>query len=189
MEHEKLMIGGVDMWGNMMATQSLLDARISRDHGIKFKECKEERILALVDEMMEFAKETKCFKYWSRKEPSSEAVRLEEFVDGIHFYLSKFNELHGDPLEIIEASNSREKMKRPLNNPNVKKLVTYEILRAIHYLIQSKDRHGADERMQLLHSFSHFMAAGRLNGFTDLDIEKMYYIKNRKNQDRQDQGY
>lgn len=184
MEHEKKMIGGVDMWGNMMATQKLLDDRIVMEHGIKFKQQKEERILALIDELMEFAKETRCFKYWSKKDPAHETVRLEEFVDGIHFYLSKFNELYGDPHEMIEAAAAAK-----IHKGDLRKAITHHITLAIQYLIQSKDRHGADERMQLLHSFSHFMAAGRLNGFSDLDIEKMYYIKNRKNHSRQDSGY
>ena len=34
------------------------------------------------------ANETRCFKFWSTKGPSDDAVILEEYVDSIHFLLS-----------------------------------------------------------------------------------------------------
>ena len=48
----------------------------------------QEKGLALLIELAELANETRCFKFWSTKGPSDDAVILEEYVDSIHFLLS-----------------------------------------------------------------------------------------------------
>ena len=42
---------------------------------------------------------TRCFKYWSTKGPSPKDVILEEYVDGLHFFLSL-----GIPLNVKKTS-------------------------------------------------------------------------------------
>ncbi|QTD41460.1 dUTP diphosphatase [Sporosarcina sp. Te-1] len=44
--------------------------------------------LALLVELSELANETRCFKFWSHKEPSPDHIIIEEYVDSIHFLLS-----------------------------------------------------------------------------------------------------
>ncbi len=191
------MIGGIDMWGNMMATQQLLDGRICREHGISFERLNAERFLATTDEILEYAKETKCFKYWSVKEPSEIPVRLEEFVDGIHFYLSRGNELGTNPDDFLYASHAAKELAKEKQNAIYigaalsKNAVISELLMdAIFHLMRSaKIQLMNEKRASLFHSLTCYLAVGRLDGFNDRDVEKAYYIKNRENQNRQNTGY
>ncbi|MBO4541463.1 MAG: dUTP diphosphatase, partial [Bacilli bacterium] len=57
-------------------------------HGVSYQTTKSRRLLALLVEMGEFANETRCFKFWSLKGPSPKEVMLDEYADGLHFYLS-----------------------------------------------------------------------------------------------------
>ena len=68
--------------------QDTLDRRIFENHDVTREDTTIRRILALLVEVGELANETRCFKFWSSKDPSEKAVILEEYVDGIHFLLS-----------------------------------------------------------------------------------------------------
>src|SRR5690625_3724076 len=65
-----------------------LDEHIKQKHGLTHKNLLEEKHLALIVELGELANETRCFKYWSTKDPSERASILEEYVDGVYFILS-----------------------------------------------------------------------------------------------------
>ena len=39
-------------------------------------------------EFGEFANATRCFKYWSNKPSEAQDIVLDEYVDGLHFFLS-----------------------------------------------------------------------------------------------------
>ncbi|MBM7869320.1 dimeric dUTPase (all-alpha-NTP-PPase superfamily) [Clostridium pascui] len=60
-------------------------------------------LLALQVEVSELANETRCFKHWSNKGPSSKDVILEEYVDILHFFLSVGNQLGFSAKEIEDA--------------------------------------------------------------------------------------
>lgn len=65
-----------------------LDQTIAKNHGITYESTRNKRILSLLVELGEFANSTRCFKYWSLK-PSEPMERvLDEYVDGLHFFLS-----------------------------------------------------------------------------------------------------
>src|SRR5690625_5632985 len=68
--------------------QHKLDTYIEQNHQVEGKELIEEKILALLVELGKCANENRCFKFWSTKGKSEQAIILEEFVDNIHFLLS-----------------------------------------------------------------------------------------------------
>ncbi|MCR5348540.1 MAG: dUTP diphosphatase [Bacilli bacterium] len=70
------------------ALQEELDAEIALAHGVDYDSTFTRRVLALLVELGEFANETRCFKYWSFKEPSPKEKILDEYADGLHFLLS-----------------------------------------------------------------------------------------------------
>ena len=49
---------------------------------------KDERFLALLVEIGELANATRAFKYWSLKPAEERARLLDEYADGLHFFLS-----------------------------------------------------------------------------------------------------
>ena len=73
---------------NLYQKQAELDARIAENHHITYATTRERRILALLVEFGEFANATRCFKYWSNKPSEAQDIVLDEYVDGLHFFLS-----------------------------------------------------------------------------------------------------
>jgi dimeric dUTPase (all-alpha-NTP-PPase superfamily) len=183
-EITKKMIGGVDMWGNIMATQQMIDQKYITGQGFKMEDLEDERQLAIIGEMMEYADDTRCFKYWSNKEPESKDKRLDEIADVIHFYAGEFNRLYMDPEAITEYALGYEvRLKKDESkNPAISSFVR----RAIRHLIRSGESKGAERKLQMGLSFANFMTAVRVDGFSHLDVERMYYIKSKKNSERKD---
>ena len=72
----------------LIPLQAQLDERIMALHHEARSSTRVKRILALIVEINELANETRCFKYWSLKGPSSESILLEEFSDTMHFVIS-----------------------------------------------------------------------------------------------------
>lgn len=175
------------MWSNMMANQKLLDQRIWEQHGVKEHLIFEERVLALTDELMEYAKSTKCFKYWSTKEADPDHVRLEEFVDAIHFYMSLANTYGVTPEWFKEYEETAPKVK----NNDKKKVITHHITKALRWIHLLNGTYAEeDEKAELLMmSFSHFWRAGQADGFDRKMIETAYYLKLQKNYKRQEESY
>ena len=72
----------------LFALQSGLDNEIHKLHHESYDSTLHKRILALFVELGEFANETRCFKFWSVKGPSTKEVILDEYADALHFFLS-----------------------------------------------------------------------------------------------------
>jgi dimeric dUTPase (all-alpha-NTP-PPase superfamily) len=68
--------------------QKALDETINADHKVSYESTHYKRLLALLVEIGELANETRCFKYWSEKGPSPKETILDEYADGLHFFLS-----------------------------------------------------------------------------------------------------
>lgn len=68
--------------------QGELDAAIAENHGVTYGTTRLRRTLALLVEFGEFANSTRCFKYWSNKGPETLDRVLDEYADGLHFFLS-----------------------------------------------------------------------------------------------------
>jgi dimeric dUTPase (all-alpha-NTP-PPase superfamily) len=73
---------------DLFAKQRDLDALIHANHGLDYPSTRRRRILALLVELGELANETRAFKFWSLKGPSPLDVILDEYADGMHFFLS-----------------------------------------------------------------------------------------------------
>lgn len=72
----------------LFALQAALDQEIAAIHDVDYESTFSRRLLALLVELGEFANETRCFKYWSYKPSSPKEVILDEYADGLHFFLS-----------------------------------------------------------------------------------------------------
>ena len=68
--------------------QAQLDEEIAVKHNVNYEVTHDKRLLALIVEIGELANETRCFKYWSNKGPSAKEIVMDEFADGLHFFLS-----------------------------------------------------------------------------------------------------
>lgn len=68
--------------------QKQLDDEIAIKHNVSYETTFKKRLLSLLVEIGELANETRCFKYWSNKGPSSKEIVMDEYADGLHFFLS-----------------------------------------------------------------------------------------------------
>ncbi|MDO5330233.1 MAG: dUTP diphosphatase [Bacillota bacterium] len=93
------MSSSIDL-SDLYPLQKELDEEIATLHGVSYESTFHRRLLSLLVELGEFANETRCFKYWSLKGPSPKERILDEYADGLHFYLSL-----GIPLGIHEHSH------------------------------------------------------------------------------------
>ncbi|WP_027632741.1 dUTP diphosphatase [Clostridium hydrogeniformans] len=152
--------------------QKELNDRILTEHNLDNFSISPKRILALQVELGELANETRCFKYWSTKEPSSKEVILEEFVDCLHFILTIG--LDKDFCDIdVETIDSEYSLTDQFLN-------LYIDLNDL-VITSSKDHY--------VTLFEDFLSLGHTLGFTTQDIEEAYLEKNKKNHLRQDKGY
>ncbi len=72
----------------LFSLQKGLDEEIHHLHNESYESTYSKRVLALLVELGEFANETRAFKFWSLKGPSSKEVILDEWADALHFFLS-----------------------------------------------------------------------------------------------------
>ena len=75
-------------FSDLFSLQKDLDEEIHRLHSESYESTYHKRVLALLVELGEFANETRAFKFWSLKGPSSKDVILDEWADALHFFLS-----------------------------------------------------------------------------------------------------
>lgn len=187
----KKIIGGVDMWGNMMATQGLMDRKICKEFDLNPYLIQEEMTMALRAEIMEYAATTKCFKVWSKQGPDPVEVRLEEFADGIHFYLQRALYLGLNPQDIVDAMEEGQRISEVQDKVVSDKWFLNYLLSHAMDLISTpntaRDRKWEHDRF--LTSLAYFLAAGFADGFSPADIEKAFYEKKRINQERLKSGY
>ncbi|NOG28628.1 dUTP diphosphatase [Lysinibacillus fusiformis] len=133
----------------------------------------QEKGLALMVELAELANETRCFKFWSTKEPSAREIILEEYVDSIHFILS---------LGLLKNYTTIEKW--PVIEEQRHLTATFlETQGAILAFIQqpTEDRYLAIWQCYGLLAYN--------LGFTFEDVVRAYIEKNEENYNRQRTGY
>ena len=90
----------------LLAMQNDLDNYIIKSkhlEGLEPKVRLSNTIHALFVEIGEFSNETRVFKHWSNKGMSDKAIMLEEYVDGLHFFLSIANQLEFSAEDIEKA--------------------------------------------------------------------------------------
>jgi dimeric dUTPase (all-alpha-NTP-PPase superfamily) len=152
--------------------QNALDKRIELEHNLKGIPLLLKKILSLQVELGELANETRCFKFWSTKSPSSNDVILEEYVDCLHFILS------------IGIEKSFEDIT--LNT----KYITCELSEQfLNLYVNISDFINSSSIDNYRDVFQNFLCLGKNLGFSEEDIENAYLYKNTVNHERQDNGY
>jgi dimeric dUTPase (all-alpha-NTP-PPase superfamily) len=152
--------------------QSTLDKRIETEHHLEGMPLLHKKILALQVELGELANETRCFKFWSTKKPSSKDIILEEYVDCIHFILS------------IGLEKNFQDITLNVNH------ITFELSEQFLTLYTNiTDFIVCSSLNNYLSIFQNFLSLGESLGFCIEDIESAYLHKNNINHERQDNGY
>lgn len=159
-------------WKKLFDMQEKLDSYIKKNHGVQDTELLEKKILALLVEVGELANETRCFKFWSTKQPSEKEVILEEYVDGIHFLLSIGLE-KSYFFTAIEPNNNSITLTKQFNH-------------VFALILTFKDNQNQDSYIEM---FTEYIKLGNLLGFSSEDIYTAYIEKNDVNHQRQDSGY
>ncbi|AEB74749.1 dUTP diphosphatase [Clostridium botulinum] len=152
--------------------QHNLDERIIKEHNLQDKALCSKKILALQVEVSELANETRCFKFWSNKGPSSKEKILEEYVDCLHFILSLGLEWNYSDIT-LNCKNYESELTDKFNN------IYIDINDFV--VCPSKDNYTT--------LFEDFLCLGHDLDFTPEEIEQAYYSKNAVNHTRQDNGY
>ena len=149
-----------------------LDEEIASIHGISYESTKKERLLALLVEFGEFANETRCFKYWSNKPSSEKAVVLDEYADGLHFFLSNAIALGIEELAYLPSLPKKSK--------------TEAILDVYAATIRLHEERNADN---CLKAFKLYLDLIPLFGFSNEDAINAYLAKMKVNHIRQETNY
>jgi dimeric dUTPase (all-alpha-NTP-PPase superfamily) len=153
--------------------QKELNQKIVDRHDLHGDDLLPNLILALQVELGELANETRCFKHWSVKPPSSRERQLEEYSDGLAFILCiglimKIpDEWETDIFPDIHTSED----------------IVYQFLEVNKYIHVDIDNHDWFD----LTGF--YLGLGNILGFTREEIEQAYLEKNKVNHERQEHGY
>lgn len=159
---------------NLFIMQEKLDKNIIETHNLHNKCLFSEKLLALQVELAELANETRCFKFWSNKGPSSKDVILEEYVDCLHFILTIGLD---KGFRYSNFNISKEDTSLDITNQFLSIYIDINDL----MICTSKDQYET-----LLEDF---LCLGVSLGFTEKDIEEGYCKKNTINHKRQATGY
>lgn len=157
---------------NLFQLQENLDEHIRKEHCLHGESLISKKILALQVELAELANETRCFKFWSNKKASDKETILEEYVDCLHFILTLGLEKGFTDIQLEDKELQCDITSQFLN-------LYIDINDFI--ICSSKDHY--------ITLFEDFLILGKMLGFTTLETEEAYYIKNNVNHKRQDEGY
>ncbi len=152
--------------------QNTLDKRIESEHHLEGIPLLKKKILSLQVELGELANETRCFKFWSTKKPSSNHIILEEYVDCLHFILS------------IGIEKSFQHITLDIKHINTELSEQF-----LDLYINIADFIVSSSIDSYLNIFEGFLSLGQSLGFCQEDIENAYLHKNNINHERQDNGY
>lgn len=152
--------------------QENLDKHITEKHELCGEPLLSKKVLALQVELAELANETRCFKFWSNRNPSDKETILEEYVDCLHF--------------ILTLGLEKEFRDIQLEDKELKFDLTAQFL---NLYIDINDFVVCSSKDHYITLFEDFLTLGKMFHFTIEEIEEFYYIKNNINHKRQDEGY
>lgn len=152
--------------------QKGLDEDIQKLHHLTYEQTHYKRVLALLVELGEFANETRCFKFWSEKGPSSKNVILDEYADGMHFFLSL-----GIPLGVEKMTHKWKEDEKEL---------TLQILKTYDYVAALLEHYDAKHYAI---AFGCYLNILPLLGYTGKDAIGAYKKKLAVNYKRQEEHY
>ena len=152
--------------------QAELDQRIADNHNVSYASTRHRRILALLVEIGEFANATRCFKYWSNKSSEPLDIVLDEYVDGLHFFLSL-----GIDINVNKKAYNHTKHADNLTDQIL------EVYRLASIFLKKQDE------KSYVKAFQAFINITPLLKVRWSTIEKAYYKKLGENYSRQDNNY
>lgn len=152
--------------------QNALDSRIFSLHNTSREATRNDRVLALLVELGECANETRCFKYWSLKQPASNDLIFEKFSDVVHFVLSLGIDI-----------NHEEKVVEYVGEDISINDHFHRMFEATHIFSKSNTIEDYNKLLVTLFNLADAI------GMSGEDIRKMYLMKNEKNHQRQDNKY
>lgn len=92
------------MWEDILKRNTKIDEIFIKKYEDNEPNYFEKNCLSLITEIAEFLNETKCFKYWSIKNPDKDKLK-EEYADALIMTLSMFNYLNIN-LDLVEHSKT-----------------------------------------------------------------------------------
>ena len=156
----------------LFKAQAKLDQTIADNHHISYETTRHRRIMACLVEIGELANATRCFKYWSNKGKESDDIVLDEYADGLHFFLS----LGVD----IKTAKKCYNITKPLDN------LTDQFLLVYHRLDEFRKKQ--DDR-SYIKAFQAFLNLLPLLGYRWRHLKDAYYKKLGVNYNRQENNY
>ena len=156
----------------LFLAQAKLDETIAKNHNVSYATTRSPRTLALLVEIGEFANTTRCFKYWSNKGAEEKDIVLDEYADGLHFFLSLGIDI-GTQKEIYEISKPE--------------LDLTDQFHLVYQLICNFK--GRATELNYIKAFNEFLNILPLIGYTWKDLEEAYYKKLGTNYVRQETNY
>lgn len=152
--------------------QKELDLEIAKLHHISYQSTRNQRILALYTELGELANTTRCFKFWSNKGKMEDDVILDEYADGLHFFLSLGIDIGYTPDEV-----EIDKSKLDLTN---------QFLLVYHLLDQFDED---NNNILYIEAFKSYLALLYVLGYDKKKMKEAYIKKLAVNHDRQENNY
>lgn len=152
--------------------QKELDENIANNHHVSYETTRNKRSLALLVEIGEFANATRTFKYWSNKPSMAKEVVLDEYADGLHFFLSLGidSKVKSTIVELIDTELS----------PTDIFLKLYDDINK--YFLSRNDN-------DYFEAFKTFLSLLNPLGLTIEELEIAYYHKLQENYHRQETNY
>lgn len=156
----------------LFEAQAKLDETIATNHNITYANTRERRILSLIVEIGELANTTRCFKYWSNKGPESKERILDEYADGLHFFLSL-----GVDIKTSKMAYNRTKHLDDLTSQ------FHDVYHKIDIFKKKQDD------ASYIKAFQSFLNLLPLLKYRWSDLEEAYYKKLGVNYNRQETNY
>ena len=157
---------------NLYQKQAELDQRIADNHNVSYKTTRPRRTLALLVEIGEFAYATRCFKYWSNKSSEPQDIVLDEYVDGLHFFLSLG----------VDIGVSR----KTYNHTKHADSLTEQVIKVYELVAQFYKKQDEKSYIKAFQAFINITPLLKVRWST---IERAYFKKLGENYNRQDNNY
>ncbi|MFA9398161.1 MAG: dUTP diphosphatase [Clostridiaceae bacterium] len=85
---------------NLLYLEKKYDSHIEKENKLKNDNLLPKKMLAFLVSIGELANETRCYKFWSSKQPSNSNVILEKYVDSLQSLLVVGNEKNYSDIKI-----------------------------------------------------------------------------------------
>ena len=156
----------------LFQAQGQLDQRIAEEHHVSYQSTRDRRIMALIVEIGELANATRCFKYWSNKGSEDKSIVLDEYADGLHFFLSLGIDIKTDK-KVYHLTKHQEDLTKQFH------LIYHNI--DVFYKKQDDKSY--------IRAFQSFLNLLPLLGYRWKELKDAYYKKLQVNYDRQNNNY